>query len=43
MVIVIVFLVYATQKRNLLKKCKVYKVERYQKIVWGGNASYNTK
>ena len=41
--IVIVFLVCKAQKRNSLKKCKVYKVERYQKIVLDGNASYDRK
>ena len=36
--IVIAFLAYETQKRNSLKKCKVHKVEKYQKIVLDGNA-----
>ena len=40
---VIAFLVYKTQKRNSLKRCKVYKVERHQKIVLDGNTSYDRK
>ena len=35
----IVFLVYGTQKRNSLKKSKVYRVERSQKIFLDGNAN----
>ena len=41
--IVIVLLVYQMKKRNSLKRCKVYKVERYRKIVLDGNASYDRK